>query len=160
MSTVHIPAGTLVDHIPAFVDGNCVMTANAESALRAAIDWKNARGISQHSRDVFRNLALNADVEVSEIMDAVTEALSANSTRYGQSMMRRRGRAPLLALYQWVKEAAPHEFQQPRTVEREQRQDAAYADAALSFLIKNVLTDEQHIRLSAFREGFAAAQRA
>ena len=146
----------------------------ADVVLGAARDWSVCRTLPAEHREVFRALSDGDDVEASALNNAVIAALAANATRYGQSMDRRRGYAPLLAVSRWLAEQAGQqvpareiirevvvekiehvEIERPVTVEVEV--DNPMLRAEREWLISGVLTEEQVTRLAAWRDGYAAA---
>lgn len=116
-------------------------------------------------------------VKVLDLADAVVASLIANSTRYGQSMDRRYGYAPLVAVWTWLRDTHPHalvhlhdrdpaarpvpvqtvevvrtvEVPGPVRVETITRPDPT--DAAVLAYALDMLTPEQRARVAGYRDG-------
>lgn len=98
----------------------------AHRAVRAGLNrasWTTAKGLSQAERDTLRAVVRGERVYVVDVLAAIVSGLSANATRFGQSMARRVGRQPLLDLYgllPQVETVSPVEQSHRARVEQEQ----------------------------------------
>lgn len=69
--------------------------------------WAQALGLPKEQRTVFADALAGKPVAVPALADAIMGALAANATRYGQSMMRRYGREPLVLVWAWLRDTQP-----------------------------------------------------